>query len=225
MTIASTRPATGIRIAAQTRVLLGCGAVSGPLYFLTVFIQAAVRDGFDVTKHPASMLSNGDAGWIQVTNFLVTGVLMIAGALGLSRVLKPGRGGVWGPRLLGVYGVSLIAAGIFKADPGNGFPAGTPAGQTTISTAGLLHMAAGSIGFLSLIVATFVLASRFSAEGHRGWAVYSRATGIAFFATFAGISSGNANAVVMLAFWAVVLAAWCWITVVIIRSTRTHAAR
>lgn len=224
MSIATTRP-TALRVTAKTRTLLTCAAVSGPLYFLIVFTQAAVRDGFDVTKHPASMLSNGDAGWIQVTNFLVTGVLMIAGAIGLSRVLKPGRGGVWGPRLLGVYGVSLIAAGIFKADPGNGFPVGTPAGQTTISTAGLLHMAAGSIGFLSLIVATFVLASRFSAEGHRGWAVYSRATGVAFFAAFAGITSGNANAAVMLAFWAAVLLAWCWVTVVVIRLTRTTAAR
>ncbi len=220
MTIASTRPATGI----DTRTLLTCGAVSGPLYFLTTFTQAAVREGFDITKHPASMLSNGDAGWIQVTNFLVTGVLMIAGAIGLGRVLKPGRGGVWGPRLLGVYGVSLIAAGIFKADPGNGFPVGTPSGQT-ISTAGLLHMAAGSIGFLAVIASTFVLASRFSAEDRRGWAVYSRATGIAFFVAFAGITSGNANAAVMLAFWAAVLLAWGWVTAVVVHLTRTHAAR
>ncbi|KZB83792.1 DUF998 domain-containing protein [Amycolatopsis regifaucium] len=214
MTIAVTRTALAI----PTRALLACGAVSGPLYFVTALTQAAVRDGFDLTKHPASMLSNGDAGWIQVTNFLVTGVLMLAGAAGLRRALEPGRGSVWGPRLLGVFGASLLFAAVFKADPGNGFPVGT--GPATISTAGILHMAAGSVGFLSLIVATFVFASRFSREGHRGWAVYSRATGIAFFATFAGISSGNANAVVMLAFWAAVLLAWGWVTAVILRTTR-----
>ncbi|WP_037306782.1 DUF998 domain-containing protein [Amycolatopsis orientalis] len=214
MTIAATRT----HAAVPTRALLACGAVSGPLYFLTAFAQAAVREGFDLTKHPASMLSNGDAGWIQVTNFLVTGVLMIAGAVGLHRRMEPGRGSVWGPRLLGVFGVSLLFAAVFKADPGNGFPAGT--GAATISTAGILHMAAGSIGFLSLIVATFVFASRFSREGHRGWAVYSRATGIAFFSAFAGISSGNANAAVMLAFWAAVLLAWGWVTAVIVRTAR-----
>ncbi|WP_409493803.1 DUF998 domain-containing protein [Amycolatopsis sp. cmx-11-12] len=214
MTIAATRTPVAI----PTRALLACGAASGPLYFLTSFTQAALRDGFDMTKHPASMLSNGDAGWIQVTNFLVSGLLLIAGAIGLSRTLEPGRGSVWGPRLLGVFGVSLLFAAVFKADPGNGFPAGT--GPATISTAGVLHMAAGSVGFLSLIVATFVFASRFSREGHRGWAVYSRATGIAFFASFAGISSGNANAVVMLAFWAAVLLAWGWVTAVVIRFTR-----
>lgn len=213
-----TTTATRTPVAIPTRALLACGAASGPLYFLTSFTQAALRDGFDLTKHPASMLSNGGAGWIQVTNFLVSGVLLIAGAIGLSRTLEPGRGSVWGPRLLGVFGVSLLFAAVFKADPGNGFPVGT--GQATISTAGVLHMAAGSVGFLSLIVATFVFASRFSREGHRGWAVYSRATGIAFFASFAGISSGNANAVVMLAFWAAVLLAWGWVTAVIVRFTR-----
>ncbi|WP_181773668.1 DUF998 domain-containing protein [Amycolatopsis pittospori] len=214
MTIAATR----IPVAAPARALLAGGAVAGPLYFLISLTQAAVRDGFDMTKHPASMLSNGDAGWIQVANFLVTGVLTIAGAIGLSRVLEPGRGSFWGPRLLGLFGVSLLFAAVFKADPGNGFPAGT--GPATLSTGGILHMAAGSVGFLSLIVATFVFASRFSREGHRGWAVYSRATGIAFFAAFAGISSGNANAVVMLAFWAAVMLAWGWVTAVIIRFTR-----
>ncbi|MGW4130166.1 DUF998 domain-containing protein [Amycolatopsis japonica] len=214
MTITATRT----HVALPARALLACGAVSGPLYFLTSLTQAAVRDGFDLTKHPASMLSNGDAGWIQVTNFLVTGVLMIAGAVGLSRTLEPGRGSTWGPRLLGVFGVSLLFAAVFKADPGNGFPAGS--GPATISTAGILHMAAGSVGFLSLIAATFVFASRFSREGHRGWAAYSRATGIAFFAAFATMSSGNANAVVMLAFWAAVMLAWGWVTAVILRTTR-----
>jgi len=214
MTIAATRTTTAV----PARALLACGAISGPLYFLTSFTQAAVRDGFDLTKHPASMLSNGDAGWIQVTNFLVTGVLMIAGAIGLSRTLEPGRGSTWGPRLLGVFGASLLFAAVFKADAGNGFPVGS--GPATLSTAGILHMTAGSVGFLSLIVATFVFASRFSREGHRGWAICSRATGIAFFASFAGISSGNANAVVMLAFWATVLLAWGWVTAVVIRTAR-----
>lgn len=219
MTITATR----ISVAAPTRTLLACGALSGPLYFLTTFSQAAVRDGFDITKHPASLLSNGDAGWIQVTNFLVAGVLTIAGAIGLNRVLEPGRGSVWGPRLLGLFGVSLLFAALFKADAGNGFPIDTSpvgAGPATLSTVGILHMAAGSVGFLSLIVATFVFASRFSREGHRGWAVYSRATGIAFFVSFAGISSGNANAVVMLAFWATVMLAWGWVTAVTVRSAR-----
>lgn len=65
-----------------------------------------------------------------------------------------------------------------------------------------------------------MFASRFSREGHRGWALYSRATGIAFFAAFATMSSGNANAVVMLAFWATVMLAWGWVTAVILRTNR-----
>ena len=30
--------------------------------------QAATRAGFDLTRHPLSALSNGDLGWLQITN-------------------------------------------------------------------------------------------------------------------------------------------------------------
>jgi hypothetical protein len=51
-----------------TRALLTCGVVTGPLYIAVVLIQALTRDGFDLTRHPASLLSNGDVGWVQITS-------------------------------------------------------------------------------------------------------------------------------------------------------------
>jgi hypothetical protein len=47
------------------------------------------------------LLSLGDLGWIQIANFVVTGALFVACAVGLRRVLHPGRAGTWGPRLVG----------------------------------------------------------------------------------------------------------------------------
>lgn len=38
-------------------------------------------------RHAASLLSNGDLGWIQTATFLLTGVAVTAAALGLRRVL------------------------------------------------------------------------------------------------------------------------------------------
>src|SRR5438128_1850429 len=57
------------------RTLLACGAVAGPLFVIVGFGQAFTRPGFDLTRHPLSVLSNGDLGWLQIANFLVSGLL------------------------------------------------------------------------------------------------------------------------------------------------------
>lgn len=41
---------------------------------------------------------------MQITNFVVTGLLVLAFAVGLRRVLHLGRGAVAGPVLTGVFG-------------------------------------------------------------------------------------------------------------------------
>lgn len=55
--------------------------------------QVLTRDGFDLSRHPLSELSLGDLGWVQIANFVPTGLLAISFALGARRVLYPGRGG------------------------------------------------------------------------------------------------------------------------------------
>ena len=158
-----------------TRALLACGVVAGPLYVVVGLIQMLVRDGFDIRRHALSLLSNGDLGWIQVANFLVAGLLAIVGAAGMRRVLRGSRGGTWGPLLIGVYGVGLIGAGFFRADPVLGFPPGLPASAyDTVSWQGIMHFISGGIGFLALIAACFVLARRYAALRQRGWAAYSQ---------------------------------------------------
>lgn len=61
-----------------TRTLLTCGVVAGPLYIVVVVLQMLTRDGFDISRHPASMLSNGEQGWIQIATFAVSGLLFVA---------------------------------------------------------------------------------------------------------------------------------------------------
>jgi hypothetical membrane protein len=107
-----------------TRALLACGVVAGPLFVAVALLQALTRDGFDLGRHPLSLLSLGELGWIQITNFVVAGLLSVAFAVGLRRVLHPGRGGRWGPLLVGAYGVGLIMGGVFVTDAG---PASPPA--------------------------------------------------------------------------------------------------
>jgi len=200
-----------------TRPLLLCGVVAGPSYIVVGLIQAFTRDGFDITRHDLSLLSNGDLGWIQITNLVLTGLLTIAGAVGMRRILHGNRGGTWGPLLVGIYGVGLIGAGFFVADPALGFPPGTPTNATAISWHGLMHFICGGVGFLALIAACFVFARRFAILGQRGWAAYSVATGAIFFAAFVGIASGSGNGWTILGFWIGVVLAWAWIAAIAAR--------
>jgi hypothetical protein len=203
---------SGDRAMGITRNLLACGVAAGPVYVVVSLAQAFTRDGFDPVRHAWSLLSNGELGWIQITNLVLTGLLTVALAVGLRRVLRPGSGGTWAPRLIGAYGVSLIAAGAFVADPALGFPPGTPAGAADVTWHGTLHFVAGAIGFACLIAACFVIARRFAAEGRRGWAVASRATGVLFAAAFVGIGSGSSSPMINLAFVAAVVIAWAWVS-------------
>lgn len=142
-----------------TRILLGCGVAAGPLWAAISLAQAAGREGFDLTRHPLSLLSNGPLGWLQVANFALAGALVVAGAAGLRRVVAGSPGGTWAPRLVTVYGVGMVAAGAFRLDPADGFPAGTPLRTpTTMSLPSVLHFVAGMVSFTALIVACFVLA-------------------------------------------------------------------
>lgn len=200
------------------KTLLTCGVLAGPVYIVLGAIQMLIRPGFDPTRHDLSLMSNGDLGWIQIMNFILVGVLTIAGAFGLRSQLRGSRGGTWGPLLIGIYGLGLIGAGVFVADPMNGFPIGTPEGNpTVVSSHGLLHFVTGGIGFLAFIAACFVIASRFNQLKQRGWAAFSAITGLFFFAAFGGIAAGSQAGGAMLvfvtlAFTAAVILAWAWLS-------------
>lgn len=184
-----------------------------------VLIQMIIRPGFDITRHAASVLSLGDLGWIQVTNFIVSGALVIAGAIGMRRALHPGRAGTWGPILIGLYGLGLISAGIFTADPMNGFPPGTADVPGQMSGHGLLHFISAAVAFLSLIVAAcFVFTRRFASLKLRGWVVYSAVTGAFFFVTWVALgATGSRVGWIAVLFAVAVACGWAWISAVAAR--------
>ncbi len=218
---AATEPSTRV-----TRILLACGVAAGPLYVLLGLVQALTREGFDLRRHELSLLANGELGWIQIANLVVSGLLVVVAAVGMRRVLRPGRGGTWGPRLVGGYGVGLIAAGVFVADPAYGFPPGAPPGlPERASWHGVLHFVTAGLGFVSLIAACLVVAGWFAARRQLGWAAYSVATGVAFFAAFVGIASGSGNQVVNVGFGIAVLLGWAWVSAVATRLTAELADR
>jgi hypothetical protein len=161
------------------RTLVTAGVVAGPLFVAVGLAQILTREGFDLSRHPLSLLALGDAGWAQITNFIVAGALMLAFAAGVARSLDSGRGRRSAPILFALYGVGLVLGGAFTADPALGFPLGTPDGYPTEWTFhGGVHAVAAPLAFLSLVAVTFVVASRLAWEGHRAAAVWSRVIGV-----------------------------------------------
>lgn len=213
--ITDSRRSAGAQIATTaTKRLLICGVAAGPLFLLSGLAQAFTRPGFDITRHALSLLSLGDRGWMQIATFLIAGPLAIAGAIGMRRAMRGISGGRWAPALVGVFGVGVTAAGFFHADPSRGFPPGSPAGATGVSTwHGMMHLACGSVAFLALIAASFVLARYFAVRGRRGSAIFSCIAGVVFALGLAN-GSGPAGSLTLLIGVAV---AWLWVALTDLR--------
>jgi hypothetical protein len=163
----------------RQRALLVCGAAAGPLFVGSVLVQEVTRAGFDPRRHPLSLLSLGDLGWLQITNFVVSGLLVTLGAVGLRRAVRSGRASTWGPRLIGLYGIALVCGGVFLPDAAFGYPVGTPDAAGQMSWHGALHALAPMVAAVALTAACVVFARRFAAAGQRGWAVCTLAAAAA----------------------------------------------
>jgi hypothetical membrane protein len=208
---AAASPAT---ISSSTRALLLCGVAAGPLFAVAATIQVLTREGFDLRRNAASVLSNGDLGWIQVGNYLVTGLLFLAGAVGMRRVMRSGPGGRWGPRLIGAYGVGLMAAGVFRPDPANGFPAGAPPGNPEHpSWHSTVHFTVATLAFLALIAACLVVARGFASRQRAGWAAYSAVTGLALLGATIAIAAQANKGMVNVVFYVVAVLTMVWVSV------------
>lgn len=163
-------PAAATRERRTTARLLGAGVVAGPLFLAVGVVQVLTRDGFDLDRHALSLLALGPLGFVQIANFVVTGVLLAAAAIGIRRAMGQAVGATWGPRLVAGFGIGMVLAGLFVADPADGFPLGTPAGPAKISWHGALHGLGFAVAMLSWVSACLVLARSFVARGERAWA-------------------------------------------------------
>ncbi|MVU81413.1 DUF998 domain-containing protein [Nocardia sp. ET3-3] len=160
---------------AATRILLACGIIGPLLNIVVVLALGAIRPDYDALVVPDSNLELGPGGWMQITNYIVTGALLLAFAVGMRRPPRTGGGSTWVPILLGGYGLTFVAVGLLLPDPSMGYPAGA---SDALTVHGAAHILLGLVQFGSLIAACFVLARRDEALGNRGWSRYSMATGV-----------------------------------------------
>ena len=109
------------------RIALIAGAIAGPLYVGVGTLEAVLRSGFDIRIHSLSLLANGSWGWVHSAMIVVSGLLTVIGALGVSRVHRQTQRRSYAMIIgLVIYGSGIATAGLLRADPAEGFPIGTP---------------------------------------------------------------------------------------------------
>ena len=101
--------------------------MAGPVLFVGVLVVLTVVQydfmlgiGWRPLGDPAgawpSGLTLGPYGWVQISNFVVSGLLLVVFAVGLHCGVTDGRGSRIGPGLLFVAGIAMVLMG-FETDP------------------------------------------------------------------------------------------------------------
>jgi hypothetical membrane protein len=195
-------------------LLRACG-VAGPILFMLVFlVEGALRPGYRPWRHFVSLLARGDRGWVQAGNFMLCGGLSLAFAAGLARTGGASAFAV----LFGIFGVGLVASGIFPCDAGLGYPPGALATwPRTATRSGNLHNLAGALVFGSLCIAAFVAAAR---SASHAFALYSIASGVLVLVLFimasalaAGLKDDSADPPIGLVQRLAIGVGWTWMAV------------
>lgn len=170
-------------------------------------VLGAVKPGYDARARFVSEGSVGELGWIQIVNFVVLGVALLAFTAALWNSYGDEVSGRLGAGLMAAVSVGLILAGAFVTDPGT----------KIVSRHGLVHVIASMVVFGGLMLACLAFAWRLRANGE--FATYSVATGLFIpigivVITAAGRWTGLAQRVL-------IIVAWTWITLLAWRLART----
>lgn len=142
--------------------LLVAGATGGVLFILLFLVNDVVKPDYDPVRDAVSEAAIGRGGWLQITNFVVSGLLIAASSLALSRTVSR-----WTGRFVFLVGAGLTLAGVFAPDP-------VPTDVATWH--GMVHNTVGTVSSVALVVACFVSAGW---RPTTRWRRYCIAVGIA----------------------------------------------
>lgn len=157
--------------------VLWVGAAGAWLFIATFLVDGWTRPGYRPLRDPVSALALGSRGWVQSANFILCGAAITAGAVALASALGDGPSSVALAAVVGFFGLSLVASGIFPMDPMRGFPPGTPEEDPAEFTRRhVLHDWAGMGVFFTFPLAGAIAA--FSLDDV-GWQAYSALTALA----------------------------------------------
>ncbi len=157
---------------------LALGGIAGPLLFTgLVILQGLLQPDYSHIRMPISALAAWPLGWIQILNFCMSGVLLIAFALGLHGTVAPTRRGGVGIGLLALGGLGIIVAGVFPWKMINGELTEPPA-----------HVVGAIVAFASTGFGYVVFSRRLSADpAWRDLSPYALLVGVVVLALFVAV--------------------------------------
>lgn len=167
-----------------TKLLLTCGQIGCILFIVMFLIQGQLRDAYTPLKFPISSLSIGHWGWIQRTNFLISGSLIFLFAIGFRRATPLLKSSLWTSRLIGAVGLGLFGAGLFSSDPIYGYPMTDPIRISQFTITGHLHDFFSIFVFVCLPIACFKMRNRFNEFNNDKWANYTLISAIGMLTAF-----------------------------------------
>jgi hypothetical membrane protein len=173
--------ATGATSASALPRWLAAAGIVGPAVFTVVVLvqQFYRRSAYDPIEQLVSDLTAGPYGWVQQVNFVAFGLLLIAFAVGLQRVLRPARAGVAGPAIIAWNGVGLMVGGLFPLREDANGVVYDPIGVHTVN---------GTVFFLTIGIGLVVVSRRLRGDPRwLGLAGYTFATGTAVLAMVVAI--------------------------------------
>ena len=171
----STMPSApgGVRQKLILRLSLWAGIVGPILFVLTFTIDGALTPGYSAINNAVSDLEFGASGWIQRTNFLLLGLLLMPFALAFLQTIRPVLPLGWrqvSAALLVLSGVGFITASLF-------LPAARGESQRAVHA--ILHTVAFTLVFIPLGVACLLTGAQFlKTRGWRSLGWYSLVTGL-----------------------------------------------
>ena len=96
--------------------LLWCGLAGPALFVVALLVEGAIRQDYDSARMFGSLLSIGNQGWQQVTNFVISGLLIVLFAFGLRPVVRNGPASRSARReyIIGAVGLGLMGPGCWS---------------------------------------------------------------------------------------------------------------
>ena len=115
----------------------------GSLLFVAIFVAEDVfSPDFNWLSTAVSEHSRTAHGWIQITTFILVGLLLVIFSRGIVEELRNAPGSRTGPLMIGIIGVCLILSGPFVMDPD-----GVVMGSSGATWHGAVHGIVGAIAF------------------------------------------------------------------------------
>ena len=160
-------------------------AIVGVVYFAASATLLPLASEYGFAGDYISELAIGRFGYVQTVAFIVLGLGSLALALGVRGATRGSWGSRPGSLLLGLFGVSVLLAGIFPTD------AVDAAGRVhSPTTAGTIHIVVSLLAFVSVMAGMFLLSRTFKRDA-RWRSVWSYSLVLAFAALITFFLNGD----------------------------------